>query len=66
MTYSIQINKRYKIMLSDSTFKPYRKKPTISIFDAEENGDILIASFHSQEAFEWFTELMLGKEQEHE
>ena len=53
MTYSLQIGK-YKMIFSDSHFKPYRKKPTISIYDAELNIEQKIASFNSKEAFEWF------------
>jgi hypothetical protein len=53
MTYSLQIDK-YKMMFSDSNFKPYRKKPTISIYDTEENCETKIASFNSQDTFEWF------------
>ena len=51
MTYSLQIGK-YKMLFSDSNFKPYRKKPTISILD--ENVETKIASFNNQDAFEWF------------
>ena len=58
MTYSINMGK-FKIMFSDSTFKPYRKKPTISVL--EENCETKIASFNSQETFEWFiNKLMKG------
>ena len=57
MTYSIDMGK-FKIMFSDSTFKPYRKKPTISIL--EGNCETKIASFNSQETFEWFIKLMKG------
>ena len=53
MTYSLQIGK-YKLIFSDSNFKPYRKKPTISIYDAELNIEQKIASFNSQDTFEWF------------
>lgn len=53
MTYSLQIGK-YKMIFSDSNFKPYRKKPTISIYDAELNIEKKIASFNSKETFEWF------------
>lgn len=64
MTYSMQINKRYKMMFSDTTFKPYRKKPTISIYDAEKNCETKIASFNSQDTFEWFINLINGKDKE--
>ena len=53
MTYSLQMGKD-KMIFSDSHFKPYRKKPTISIYDADLNVEQKIASFNSQEAFEWF------------
>lgn len=53
MTYSLQIG-NYKLIFSDSNFKPYRKKPTISVYDADINVEQKIASFNSQEAFEWF------------
>ena len=53
MTYSLQIG-RYKMIFSDSNFKSYRKKPTISIYDAELNIEQKIASFNSQDTFEWF------------
>jgi hypothetical protein len=53
MTYSLQVGK-YKMIFSDSNFKPYRKKPTISIYDAEKNCETKIASFNSQDTFEWF------------
>ena len=53
MTYSLQIGK-YKMIFSDSNFKPYRKKPTISIYDTELNIEQKIASFNSQDTFEWF------------
>ena len=53
MTYSLQIGK-CKLIFSDTHFKPYRKKPTISIYDAELNIEQKIASFNSKETFEWF------------
>ena len=37
MTYSMNLGNGYKLMFSDSNFKPMRKKPTISIYDAEHN-----------------------------
>lgn len=57
MTYSINMGK-FKIIFSDFTFKPYRKKPTISVL--EGNCETKIASFNSQETFEWFIKLMKG------
>ena len=53
MTYSMQIGK-YKLIFSDTHFKDFRKKPTISVYDADENSETKIASFNSQEVFEWF------------
>lgn len=58
MTYSIRINSRYKVLFSDSNFKPYRKKPTISVYDEEENCETKIASFNNQDAFIWFIKLI--------
>ena len=58
MTYSLKIGK-YKMLFSDSNFKPYRKKPTISIYDAEKNCETKIASFNSQDTFKWFVENMI-------
>ena len=55
MTYSLQVGE-YKMIFSDSNFKPYRKKPTISIYDAEKNCETKIASFNSQDTFEWFVQ----------
>ena len=66
MTYAVQINSRYKLKFSDSAFKPYRKKPTISIYDAKENCEIKIASFNNQDTFEWFVDLINNGEQKHE
>ena len=56
MTVSYNFGK-YKLLFSDSNFKPYRKKPTISIYDAEKNIETKIASFNNQETFEWFLSL---------
>lgn len=53
MTYSLQLGK-YKMMFSDSNFKPYRKKPTISIYDEKLNIEYKIASFNNQDTFERF------------
>ena len=53
MTYSMQIG-RYKLIFSDTHFKDFRKKPTISVYDADNNTETKIASFNSQETFEWF------------
>lgn len=58
MTYSLKIGK-YKMLFSDSNFKPYRKKPTISIYDSEKNCETKIASFNSQDTFKWFVENMI-------
>lgn len=58
-TYSMPIGNRYKMRFSDIIFKPYRKKPTISIYDLEKNCETKIASFNSQETFEWFIDLVM-------
>ena len=50
------------MLFSDTNFKPYRKKPTISIYDPDKNCETKIASFNSQESFEWFVRLMNGGE----
>ncbi len=57
MTYSIKLTDRNKIMFSDSNFKRGRKRPTVSVYDAEQNTETKIASFNSQETFEWFISL---------
>ena len=57
MTYSMKIGK-YKLVFSDSNFKPLRKKPTISVYDEEENCETKVASFNNQEVFEWFVGLL--------
>ena len=53
MTYSMIVGK-YKLIFSDTHFKDFCKKPTISVYDADENSETKIASFNSQEVFEWF------------
>ena len=53
MTYSMMVGK-YKLIFSDTHFKDFRKKPTISVYDADANCEIKIASFNSKETFEWF------------
>lgn len=55
MTYSMIVGK-YKLIFSDTHFKDFRKKPTISVYDADTNIETKIASFNSQETFEWFIE----------
>ena len=55
MTYSMIVGK-YKLIFSDTHFKDFRKKPTISVYDADTNSETKIASFNSQETFEWFIE----------
>ena len=55
MTYSMQVGK-YKLMFSDTHFKDFCKKPTVSVYDAERNSEIKIASFVNQDTFEWFIE----------
>lgn len=59
MTYSLNDGK-YKILFSDSNFKPYRKKPTMSVYDTEKNCETKVASFNSQDTFEWFINTVLG------
>lgn len=59
MTYSLVLSETKDIVFSDSTFKPYRKKPTISVYDAEKNMETKIASFNSQETFEWFVNTVI-------
>ncbi len=54
MTVSFDLNKHYKMVFSDTRFKEFRKKPTISVYDAEQNCEVKIASFNSQETYEWF------------
>lgn len=58
MTYSMMVGK-YKLMFSDTHFKDFRKKPTISVYDADTNSETKIASFNSQETFEWFIEAVV-------
>ena len=58
MTYSTNIGK-YKLIFSDTHFKDFRKKPTISVYDADTNSETKIASFNSQETFEWFIEAVV-------
>jgi len=52
----------YKIFLSDSSFKPERKKPTISVYDEKSHIEKIVASFNSNESFEWFMKEVLGVE----
>ena len=61
MTYSIDIG-RYKVLFSDSNFAYIRKKPTISVYDKEQNMEVKMASFNNQEAFEWFCKYVLKGE----
>ena len=58
MTYSMIVGK-YKLIFSDTHFKDFRKKPTISVYDADTNSETKIASFNSQETFEWFIEAVV-------
>ena len=59
MTLSIKLGKGYNLIFSDSLFADMLKKPTISIYDEDINTYQKIASFNSQEAFEWFCREML-------
>ena len=38
---------------------PYRKKPCLYIYNAEENELVKVASFNSDKTAEWFKEKML-------
>ena len=58
MTYSMMVGK-YKLIFSDTHFKDFRKKPTISVYDADTNIETKIASFNRQETFEWFIEAVV-------
>ena len=57
MTYSIDLG-NYKLIFSDSHFSYARKKPTISIYDKDKNTETKIASFNSQETFEWYVRML--------
>ena len=61
MTYSINMGNGKKMIFSDSHFKPFRKKPTISIYDENTNIETKIASFNSQDTFEWFVNELTGE-----
>ena len=58
MTYSMIVGK-YKLIFSDTHFKDFRKKPTISVYDADTNSETKIASFNSKETFEWFVKAVV-------
>ena len=45
-----------------SHYKPMRKKPTISVYIEELNVEQKVASFNSQQTFEWFLKEFLGVE----
>lgn len=62
MTVSLKLDNNHTMIFSDNHFKPYRKKPTISIYDAELNVEQKIASFNSDECFKWFIGLLNVKE----
>ena len=57
MTYSMDMG-RYIMFFSDTHFSHARKKPTISIYDKDENVETKIASFNSQETFEWYVRML--------
>lgn len=57
MTYSMDMG-RYILFLSDTHFSHARKKPTISIYDKDENTETKFASFNSQETFELFVRML--------
>lgn len=60
MTYSLWIGNGKKLIVSDQSFKPMRKKPTLSVYDETTNTEIKVASFNNQETFEWFVKDILG------
>ena len=60
-TLSLKIDDTHTMYFSDCHFKPYRKKPTISIYDEAENTETKIASFNNEESFKWFVGLVEGK-----
>ena len=49
---------KYRLVFSDTHYKFARKKPTISIYDEINNCETKIASFNSQETFEWFIDVL--------
>ena len=57
MTVSINLG-TYKLIFSDASFSYCRKKPTVSIYDKDNNAETLLASFNSKETFDWFIEKM--------
>ena len=59
MTYSLWIGDSKKLIVSE-TFKPMRKKPTLSVYDENTNTETKVASFNNQETFEWFVKDILG------
>lgn len=60
MTFSLGIGNGRKLIVSDQSFKPMRKKPTLSVYDENTNTEIKVASFNNQETFEWFVKDILG------
>ena len=63
MTVSVKIDDKHKVIMSDTTFQPMCKKPTMSVYDSEKNVETKVASFNSQETFEWFIGLLGVKEE---
>ena len=61
MTYGMDLGNDKKLIVSDVSFKPYRKKPTISILDEKKAMETLIASFTNQETFEYFVKIVTGE-----
>ena len=59
MTYLLPLADNREMIFSDTHFKDFRKKPTISIYDANVNCETKIASFNSQETFEWFIDTIV-------
>lgn len=61
MTYGMDLGNDKKLIVSDVSFKQYRKKPTISILDEKKATETLIASFTNQETFEYFVKIVTGE-----
>lgn len=46
------------IIVSDTHYKAWRTKPTLSVYDAETNCETKLASFNNEDAFKQFAELL--------
>ena len=51
-------NHKYRLVFSDTHYNYVRKKPTVSVYDERTNSETKIASFNSQETFEWFLDVL--------